>query len=225
MIVKLLVQSVLWIGAMGALLFLGAGTLAWPAGWIFLALMMAVSLLGGWMLARHDPGLLAERMRSPVQKDQPAADKLLMSLFMPLMFAWLAFMGVDAVRFAWSAVPLAVQVFGALLLIVSIGFCYWTMRENSFAAPVVKLQQERGQRVISTGPYAMVRHPMYFGATFYILSIPPLLGSWWGLLLALAMIGILCIRIPIEERTLRAGLAGYDEYAGRVRYRLVPGVW
>jgi protein-S-isoprenylcysteine O-methyltransferase Ste14 len=225
MIVKVLVQTIIWFGVMGAVLFLSAGTLDWPGAWAFLIGMLIVSLAGAWLLARHDPDLLAERLRAPVQKDQPLADKILMSIFVVLMLAWLAFMGLDAVRFRWSVVPLAVQVLGALMLFASIAFCYLTMRENSFAAPVVKLQRERGQRVVSTGLYALVRHPMYLGASFYFLSMALLLGSWWGLLFALLLIGLLCIRIPLEERTLRAGLQGYDEYTERVRYRLIPGVW
>jgi protein-S-isoprenylcysteine O-methyltransferase Ste14 len=90
---------------------------------------------------------------------------------------------------------------------------------------VVKLQQERGQTVISTGPYAFVRHPMYFGAALYFIGTALLLGSWWGVLFAFILIGLLCIRIPIEEKALRAGLKGYDEYATRVRYRLIPHIW
>ena len=117
------------------------------------------------------------------------------------------------------------QVLGALITLWSIWFCYRTMRENSFAAPVVKLQLECGPRVISTGPYAFVRHPMYFGAAFYFISTALLLGSWWGVIFAFVLIGLLCVRIPIDEKELRAGLEGYDEYAGRVRYRLIPHVW
>ena len=96
------------------------------------------------------------------------------------MFAWLVVMGLDAKRFAWSSVPAWVQALGALMTLWSIWFSYRTMRENSFAAPVIKLQHERGQRVISTGPYAFVRHPMYFGAVFYFIGVALLLGSWWG---------------------------------------------
>jgi protein-S-isoprenylcysteine O-methyltransferase Ste14 len=114
---------------------------------------------------------------------------------------------------------------GALITLWSIWFCYRTMRENSFAAPVIKLQHERGQRVISTGPYAFVRHPMYFGAAFYFIGTALLLGSWWGVIFAFVLIGLLCIRIPIEEKALRAGLEGYGEYAAHVRYRLSPHVW
>jgi protein-S-isoprenylcysteine O-methyltransferase Ste14 len=225
MIVRLIVQTFIWFGAMGILLFLAAGTFAWPGAWAYLVLMVALSVTVGIDLARHDPGLLRERMGSPVQRDQPAADKMLLIALLLFMFAWLVLMGLDAKRFAWSSVPAVMQVLGALITLWSIWFCYRAMRENSFAAPVIKLQQERGQRVISTGPYAFVRHPMYFGAAFYFIGTALLLGSWWGVIFASVLIGLLCIRIPIEEKALRAGLVGYDEYAAHVRYRLIPHVW
>jgi protein-S-isoprenylcysteine O-methyltransferase Ste14 len=110
-----------------------------------------------------------------------------------------------------------VQVLGALMTLWSIWFCYRTMRENSFAAPVVKLQKERRQRVISTGCF----HP----PSDVFIGTALLLGSWSGVIVALVLIGRLCIRIPIEEKALRAGLEGYDEYAARVRYRLIPRGW
>jgi protein-S-isoprenylcysteine O-methyltransferase Ste14 len=225
MIVRLIIQSFIWFGAMGIVLFLAAGTFAWPGAWAYLVLMVVLSLTLGINLARRDPGLLRERMGSPVQRNQPLADKVLLIVFLLFMFAWLVLMGLDAKRFAWSSVPLLMQVIGALIILWSIWFCYHTMRENSFAAPVVKLQQERGQRVISTGPYAFVRHPMYFGAAFYFVGAALLLGSWCGVLFALVLTGLLCIRISIEEKVLRAGLEGYDEYAAQVRYRLIPYVW
>jgi protein-S-isoprenylcysteine O-methyltransferase Ste14 len=225
MIVRLIVQTFIWFGAMGILLFLAAGTFAWPGAWAFLALMVALSFTLGIDLARHDPGLLRERMGSPVQRDQPAADKALLIALLLSMFAWLVLMGLDAKRFAWSSVPALMQALGVLIILWSIWFCYRVMRENSSAAPVVKLQRERGQRVISTGPYAFVRHPMYFGAAFYFIGAALLLGSWWGVIFAFVLIGLLCIRIPIEEKALRAGLEGYDEYAAHVRYRLIPHVW
>ncbi len=225
MILRLIVQTFIWFGAMAILLFLAAGTFAWPGAWVFLVLMILLSFTLGIDLARRDPGLLRERMGSPVQRDQPAADKVLLMVLLLVIFAWLVVMGLDAKRFAWSSVPTLVQVLGALITLWSIWFCYRTMRENSFAAPVVKLQRERGQTVISSGPYAFVRHPMYFGAAFYFIGAALLLGSWWGVIFAFVLIGLLCVRIPIEEKALRAGLDGYDEYAGRVRYRLIPHVW
>jgi protein-S-isoprenylcysteine O-methyltransferase Ste14 len=225
MIIRLIVQTFIWFGAMAILLFLSAGTFAWPGAWAYLVLMILLSFTLGIDLARRDPELLRERMGSPLQRDQPAADKVLLIALLLFIFAWLVLMGLDAKRFAWSSVPALVQVLGAFITLWSIWFCYRTMRENSFAAPVVKVQRERGQRVISTGPYAFVRHPMYFGAAFYFIGVALLLGSWWGVIFAFVLIGLLCVRIPIEEKALRAGLEGYNEYAGRVRCRLIPYVW
>jgi protein-S-isoprenylcysteine O-methyltransferase Ste14 len=225
MIFRLIVQTFIWFGAMGILLFLAAGTVAWPGAWAYLVLMVALSFTLGIDLARHDPELFRERMGSPMQRDQPAADKVLVIALLLFIFTWLVLMGLDAKRFAWSSVPASTQVLGGLITLWSIWFCYRTMRENSFAAPVVKLQQDRGQRVISTGPYAFVRHPMYFGAAFYFIGAALLLGSWLGVIFAFVLIGLLFIRIPIEEKALRAGLQGYNEYAAHVRYRLIPYVW
>jgi protein-S-isoprenylcysteine O-methyltransferase Ste14 len=98
-------------------------------------------------------------------------------------------------------------------------------RENSFAAPVVKIQQDRQQTVISTGPYAVVRHPMYASMLFVFVGTALLLGSWWGVVIAIGLSLSFCVRIPIEEKALREGLAGYEAYAARVRWRLVPGIW
>jgi protein-S-isoprenylcysteine O-methyltransferase Ste14 len=225
MIAKLIIQTIVWFGAMGLVLFLAAGTLDWPGAWVFLVEMMTLSLVVGLWLARHDPALLRERLAPPLQKDQPPADKILLSVILLLIFASLVLMAFDAVRFAWSAVPIWVQAIGALSLVLSVWIGYRTLRENSFAAPVVKIQKERGQRVITTGPYRYVRHPFYTSALFYFVGTSLLLGSWWGLVAALVLMVLLGIRIQIEERVLRAGLEGYADYAARVRYRLMPFVW
>ncbi len=225
MVVRLIVQTLVWFGGMGVLLFLSAGTLNWPGAWIFLAEMVGLSLVAGLLLARHDPALLKERLSPLVQKDQVAADKVLMSLILLLIGVWLVFMALDAVPFGWSSVPAWAQALGALSILLSVCIGYRTMRENSFAGPVVKIQMDRGQMVITTGPYSYVRHPMYFGGLFFFIGTPLLLGSWWGLAFALVITVLLCIRIPIEEKALRAGLEGYDDYAARVRYRLIPLIW
>jgi protein-S-isoprenylcysteine O-methyltransferase Ste14 len=224
MVVRLIVQTLVWFGAMGAVMFAAAGTLAWPGAWAFLALMLGTSLITGPLLARHDPELLRERLSSPVQKEQTTADKVITSLLFVLIFVWLAVMGLD-VRSGGSSVPAWVQAGGALTLLLSFWIIYRTFRENSFAAPVVKIQKERGHTVITTGPYAYVRHPMYFGSLFFFIGTSLLLGSWWGLAFALVFGLLLCIRIPLEEKVLRAKLQGYDDYAARVRYRLIPLIW
>ncbi|UPK24918.1 methyltransferase family protein [Bradyrhizobium sp. 195] len=224
MIAKLLLQNTITTVAMGALLFASAGTLRWPSAWVFLATCTLLGPLCGWWLYRIDPALLAERLRPVLQKGQPAADKVFMSVFVVAMLVWLVLIGVDR-RMQWSDMPVALQAAGFALFLLSTLFTLWVFRENSFAAPVVKLQAERAQRVISSGPYAHVRHPMYSGMILFFAGVPLLLGSWWGLLMVPILVLLFAIRIGIEERTLRDGLPGYADYAARVRYRLVPGVW
>ena len=137
----------------------------------------------------------------------------------------MVFMAADAKRWRWSAMLPAVQGAGCALVLAVTVFMTWTMRTNSFAAPVVRIQKERGQTVIKTGPYAIVRHPLDFGALITMAATSLALGSWWGLAaVPLVALGF-AIRIRIEERTLREGLPGYDDYARHVRWRLFPGVW
>jgi protein-S-isoprenylcysteine O-methyltransferase Ste14 len=224
MIAKLLLQNVIWIAAMGALLFVPAGTLQWPAAWVFLATIAILGVAGGLWLARTDPALLAERLRPMMQKDQPAADKKFMLAFGVVALIWFLAIGLDQ-RYHGSEVPLALQALGWAMLVLSTAFIMWVMRENSFAAPVVKLQSERGHRVISTGPYAWVRHPMYSAIVLFFVGAPLLLGSWWGVAMSPLFIVLFAIRAGIEERALLAGLPGYADYIARVRYRLVPGLW
>jgi protein-S-isoprenylcysteine O-methyltransferase Ste14 len=225
MMLKSLIRTVLWLVIIALLLFVPAGTINWTGAWIFVIETSVVSIVLAVWLARHDPELLKERMRSPIQKEQSAADKIVTGLLLLFFFAWFAFMALDAVRFRWSTVPAWLQVPGALGVLIACYIGYLTLRENTFAALVVKVQKEREQKVISTGPYRYVRHPMYAGMIFYLLGLPLLLGSWWGLLWGCGLLGLFSMRILIEEGTLKQGLPGYTDYAAQVRYRLVPGVW
>jgi protein-S-isoprenylcysteine O-methyltransferase Ste14 len=222
---KLIVRNTLWIAAMGALLFVPAGTLAWPGAWAFLAEMWVLALgLVGWLL-RHDPALLKERTGSFIQRGQATIDKILVVALMVTYCAWFALMGLDR-RYGWSSsVPVWLQVIGAVGVLLSVYLSYLTFRENSFASPVVKIQTERAHHVITTGPYRYVRHPMYAGALVHFIGVPLLLGSWWGLAAVPLFMGLFVVRIGIEERTLRAALQGYDAYSARVRYRLIPLIW
>lgn len=224
MIARLLLQNTIFVVAMGVLLFACAGTLHWPSAWVFLITSALLGPLCGWWLYRVDPGLLAERLRPILQKDQPAADKAFMTVFVVAMLVWLIAVGLDRRHLA-SDMPVALQALGFVLFLLSTLLTLRVFRENSFAAPVVKLQAERAQRVISTGPYAHVRHPMYSSMFLFFAGVPLLLGSWWGLVMTPVFLALFSVRIRIEERTLREGLPGYTDYAARVRYRLLPGVW
>ena len=221
----LIIQTIVWFGFMAAIIFAAAGTTEYTGGWLYLGAMIAISLVFGTHMVRVDPGLLRERLKPPVQKDQPLADKLVVIPILLLILGGMGFMAADAARWRWSMMPPSVQWAGCGLLLAAFLFIYWTMRTNSFAAPVVKIQKDRGQEVITTGPYAIVRHPMYFGALFYIAGTSLVLGSWWGLATVPILALLFGIRIGIEEQTLRTGLEGYDDYARRVRWRLIPLIW
>jgi protein-S-isoprenylcysteine O-methyltransferase Ste14 len=224
MIRRLLIQNVIWIVGMGALLFASAGTLHWPAAWVFLGTMAVLGLVSGLWLARIDPALLAERMNPMMQGTQPASDKIFMVVFGFAALSWFILIGLER-RANVSDMPVALQTLGLLLLVLSTGFVLWVMRENSFAAPVIKIQTERGHRVIDSGPYAWVRHPMYSGTILFFAGMPLLLGSWWGLIMAPLFVVLFGFRARLEERAMVAGLPGYADYLTRVRYRLIPGIW
>jgi protein-S-isoprenylcysteine O-methyltransferase Ste14 len=208
-----------------ATLFIPAGTVRWIAGWVFLAIFGSFNLLVVRMLARNDPQLLKERMSSPIQRDQPVWDRVLLSVLQLLIVGWFILMSLDAVRFGWSEGPIWLQVFGALGIMLSLYIIYLTFRENAYLAPVVKLQRERGQSVVTSGPYRYVRHPMYSGTIIFFPATALLLGSWWGLLLSPIFVALLIVRTIFEDRMLKRGLEGYTEYSKTVKYRLIPHVW
>lgn len=205
-------------------LFLAAGTLAWPAGWIDLMLLYGWLFIGILLLLKYNSGLLAERMNvSPA--NQKTWDKVFILLFYVFFFAWLILMPLDVVRFHWSWMPLWLQVVGAVAMVISFILMSLVFRENSYLSATVRVQEERGHAVITTGPYHYVRHPMYAGGLFLFLGTPLLLGSWYGLLLILLFLPALLVRAVLEERTLLRELPGYDAYMTRVKYRLIPYVW
>ena len=208
-----------------ALLFGAAGTIRWPAAWAYLIIFFIAALWITLLLARHDPALLAERMKLPVQKGQPLWDKILILPMIVAWCVWLVLMGLDSVRFRWSAMPLWLQCAGGALIVLSFWMFARVCRENPFLTAVVKIQTERDHRVISTGPYAAVRHPLYAAMLIYLPANALLLGSWYGLAASFVFSAGLVFRTAMEDRELRRGLAGYTEYAARVRYRLIPFVW
>jgi protein-S-isoprenylcysteine O-methyltransferase Ste14 len=207
------------------LLFGSAGTLNWAAGWAFMILFFGCLWLLVLRLARHDPALLAERMKMRAQPGQPLWDRILLRTIIILWFAWLILAALDGGRFHWSKVPVWLQWLGGVAVPFAVWIFDWTFKENTFSAPVVRIQKERGHKVISSGPYAIVRHPLYSGALLLMPATSLLLGSWYGVLGSMVLAAGLGIRTIMEEKTLVRELEGYSEYARRVRYRLIPFVW
>jgi protein-S-isoprenylcysteine O-methyltransferase Ste14 len=220
-----------WAGQMIAalvfawvILFLAAGRLDWAAGWVYLGLNLLTQALSAAVLLSRQPDMLAER--SKVRQGTKGWDRVLAPAI--VIFGTLAVLvtaGLDA-RFGWSA-PIGSGLWG-LALALAFGsqmFVLWAMAANPFFATTVRIQDERGQRVVSSGPYRLVRHPGYLGSLVYNLAIPLVLGSLWTFVPALLTIVLLVVRTGLEDRTLQAELPGYRAYAMVVRHRLIPGVW
>ncbi len=222
---KLLIFQILAVLALLALaLFLPAGTLLWPAGWTFLGLFLSFSIFIFTWLFRNNPGLLQERMHMGTS-DQQAWDKVLFPLLQLTLLAWLVFMALDAERFHWSFEPAWLHAAGALILLGSFLLLFLTFKTNTFLSTVIRHQMDRGQSVISSGPYQFVRHPMYAAILLFVLGASLLLDSWHGLLFGLLAVSLLARRSVLEEQMLLSNLPGYVDYRSRVRYRLIPHVW
>lgn len=208
---------------MGGLLFGPAGTLAWPAAWI-LIVAYGLFLLGFmvWGLI-YNPDLLRERSR--VAENVKIWDKWINGLYALLLVGLLILSGLDAVRFKWTSMPYIIQIAAGMLLVLAAWLIFRTIAENAYLSRWARIQDDRGQQVISTGPYAVVRHPMYAGIMVLMVCMPLSLGSWWGLLPGV-LIGVLfVVRTILEDRMLMDELDGYRDYAANVRYRIVPGIW
>ncbi len=225
LLLRLCLQTGVWLAIMAGLLLGGAENALWPQGLIYLAMFTLGSVVFGARLLKRDPGLLAARLGAINQKGQPIWDKLFLLVFIGFFLAWLWLMARDAQVWRLSHMPVWLNVVGGLLVLTGFSGVMRVFHENSFAAPVVRVQAEREQRVIDTGPYAHVRHPMYAASLLYLTGMPLLLGSWLGLAGAVVMVLAMARRAVAEEGVLARELAGYPDYRARVRYRLIPGIW
>jgi protein-S-isoprenylcysteine O-methyltransferase Ste14 len=199
-------------------LFAGAGR--WVAA--FLAYAVMIWLVSGTVytvLLRKSPGLVAERMKPPGDRDRASR-----RIAIPLMLAHYLLAGLDA-RVGWSSVPAAAQMAGFAASGAALVIVGWTLLSNPYASTAVRIQAERGHTVVTTGPYAFVRHPMYFAVLLYGLGSGPALGSWWSMLALLPVLVVFVRRTLVEDRMLRDELPGYDAYARRVRFRVIPGIF
>ncbi len=202
-----------------------SGDWRWVEGWIFGAWLISFAAGTLLWLQYKDPALLAERFRMPGTGGESRSD---VAILIGIKLCFLALMVVPALdlRFGWtSRLPLWSEVCGGILLLGGSFPFFRAFADNTFASQLVRIQSERGQHVIDTGVYGIVRHPMYIGASLAFVGGALLLGSVWGLLAALALVGLLVVRIFGEEKLLARDLKGYKEYRQKVRYRLVPHVW
>ena len=208
--------------ALGAMVFIPAGTLDYWQGWAYFGTLVFASALYTIYLVEYDPALLRRRQQAGPSHEQEPAQKIIILFISAAFVALIALPPLDH-RFGWSPVPWYVAVIGDALVVLSFCFFYLVSKVNSYAAANVRVEQ--GQRVVDTGVYGLVRHPMYFGALFLIVGTPLALGSWWTLLLTPVFLLLLYFRIASEEKVLMRDLAGYADYQRKVRYRLIPFLW
>ncbi len=201
----------------------GSGRLDWAGGWAFLLIVAASQTATYLLLARKSPDLLMERSR--LQPGTKPWDKVLASLVALVLPLAMWIVGALDTRYGWSRIPLPAQLAGFAFIALGIVVVLWAMAANRFFATTVRIQKDRGQTVISSGPYAHVRHPGYVGLFLYVLGTPLALDSAWAFLPAALCVAALVLRAALEDRTLRRELEGYQEYTRRVRSRLIPGVW
>lgn len=214
-----LLRLILGIGSIIALLFLPAGTFHYWQAWVLLGILISAMLPLAFYLLKKDPNMLARRLK---MNEQTKSQRWIILLFAVMLSAEFLLPGFDR-RWGWSKVPVGIVIAADLLVAAAYYLYFLVMRENSFASRVIEV--EKGQKVISTGPYAIIRHPMYTAMMFMFLAIPIALGSFWALIPAVLCVPLYAARIIDEEKMLICDLPGYAEYKQKVKYRLIPGIW
>jgi protein-S-isoprenylcysteine O-methyltransferase Ste14 len=204
------------------LLFLPAWTLAYWQAWLFLAVVSVSTIAITIYLMKNDPKLLERRMHSGPKAEQEKTQRIIQSLAMVAFIAVIVFPVVDH-RCGWSVVPAALALAGDILVALGFLLIFFVFKENTFASSIIEVGTE--QTIVATGPYSIVRHPMYLGALVMLAGIPLALGTWWGLVTIIPMTIVLVWRLLDEEKFLARNLAGYSEYQRKVRYHLLPFIW
>ena len=220
---RYVIRETIGVVVMGVALFWAAGTINWWPAWAALAVVAAWSAGTAVVILRRNPELLAERLGP--RKGAKSWDLAIMSILGLLQLVRYIVAGLDH-RYGWSAAfPLMAQI--AALIAGGLGYTLmvWSTSVNAFFSQIVRIQSEKGHKVVTSGPYQYLRHPGYFGALLFEFTIGILLGSWWAFGISLIGVVLLVMRTSLEDRTLQNELPGYAEYAQKVRYRLVPGIW
>jgi protein-S-isoprenylcysteine O-methyltransferase Ste14 len=219
---RALINLLLFLIGLGALLFLPAWSLRYGQGWIFLGLLGVLSAAITLYLAVYDPALLGRRLKAGPGAEQERSQKII-QLMTSVMFAAIMIVSGFDYRWHWSDVPVGLEIAAEIAFVLALVLIFIVFRENTFSSGVIEVAKD--QRVISTGPYAIVRHPMYTGGIIFLLATPLILGSWCALIPAVIVCAGIVVRLLDEERFLAKNLDGYRDYCRRVRWRLVPGGW
>jgi protein-S-isoprenylcysteine O-methyltransferase Ste14 len=212
--IKVMIRLLIGFIFIAGFLFGTAGTFNWPEAWLYIIIQFSLSITFYTWLKKNNPELLKDRLIFR-KKTAKSWDKAITTGSLPFLIALLIVPGLDAVRYQWSQVSLAIKTIGFLAI----------MKENAYLSRVVEIQKERQHKVITTGPYKYVRHPMYVGIITLGLCLPLALGSLYGLIPAVFLVIAVIIRTYLEDKTLYEELPGYKEYAKKTKYRLLPGVW
>ncbi|MEP6986361.1 MAG: isoprenylcysteine carboxylmethyltransferase family protein [Chloroflexota bacterium] len=222
LILQTLRTFVIGATALGLLIFIPAWTINYWQAWVFIVVFMISVNIVGLYLALKDPALLERRKKVGPTTETSPAQKIIMSIAIFSILGLLVFSALDH-RFGWSPVSPVVSVVGDVLVALGLFLNLLVFKENSFGGSTV--EKFEGQKVISSGPYSFVRHPMYVGVMVMVMGVPLALGNWWGLAILLIMLPVLAWRILDEEKMLKQELAGYTEYMQKVKFRIMPYVW
>jgi protein-S-isoprenylcysteine O-methyltransferase Ste14 len=218
-----ILDQILGIVGMAVALFWSAGRIDWWSAWAAIAIWLACYIAMDILLLRFHPELMAERLIPP--KGAKTWDKAIMSILRLAQLVRYILAGLD-LRYGWtSGFPLAAQIAALILCVLSYALLIWAMASNAFFSQIVRIQSDRGHTAVTTGPYRYVRHPAYVGMIIFELAMPILLASWWAMIVSGFCAILLIFRTALEDRSLQAELTGYVDYAHKVRYRLLPGLW
>jgi protein-S-isoprenylcysteine O-methyltransferase Ste14 len=216
---QLTVSFAIW----GGLLFGSAGDVTWLRGWLHIGVWLVTFAFNASVLLRLNQDVFSARLKPKWSSER--ADTIVLMFFLVVTLAIPVVAGLDTVRFGWSSLPFWAIYLGIALHASGDAFVVWTMIANPFAEKTVRVQTERGHHVITTGPYAIVRHPMYLGVILMFVAVPLVLGSVWAFAPVVTMMLLLMVRTVLEERLLRRDLPGYQQYVNKTRWRIVPGIW
>lgn len=222
--IRIIIRFIIGFIIYGAIVFGAAGTLNWPEAWIFFIIYFSFAIILVVWLKKNNPELLKERM-TIYKKSAKRWDKIIMLISIPFFIGLVIVPGLETVRFEWTDVSLSLEILGFIGIIIAYITSFLVMKENTYLSRVVEIQKERGHKVITTGPYKYVRHPLYVAVIIMFFCIPLSLGSLYALIASAFLTIIIIIRTVLEDKLLHKELEGYKEYAKKTRYRLLPGIW